>query len=171
MFAPSKMKKVQILVLDKDLRRVTVHLGRLETVHLATSTEFEASPVPSAVTVEEDLGRCQALVSRVRKIEKDLGLDAGASEDASGHPALDEIEEFLEALEPKLLETSEEKAEAADDEPPAPRVADGEEEAAADEGEKTAEGERTAEEADEDRAASSQKADKAADKPSEEKAT
>ena len=103
-FAPSEMRKIQLLVLDKDLRRVTVRLGRMGIVHLATSTDVEADLAPAGEGGREERARCEGMLARLRKAERDLAIEGGAPPDEQAHPSLDEVAAFLDDLEPRLAE-------------------------------------------------------------------
>ena len=106
MFAPSSMKKVQILVLDRDVRDVTVALGRMGIVHLTTSTDVDEADIPLRAGSESELRSCHALAARLHKIEGDLGVDASETPAREDLPTLDAVEQFLDSVEPRLAEFS-----------------------------------------------------------------
>jgi len=65
MLTPAEMKRVQLLILDRDARAVTEGLGRIGVVHFSLATAADGGELVSPANLEDQLGRVHSLLERV----------------------------------------------------------------------------------------------------------
>jgi len=74
-FAPAQMKKISILVLDRDVRKVTRAMGRMRLVHFETAAEeTHAVPPMDQHTVEKEL---ETIANRIGSLQRELEIVEG----------------------------------------------------------------------------------------------
>ena len=99
------MKRIEVLILDRDVRAVTEGLGRLGVIHLSEARAAEGGELVDATRLEEQLGLVHSLLERVATLcdTLEVGEDHAAEEapfaDAGELDAtLRPVEERLSAL-------------------------------------------------------------------------
>lgn len=97
---PAKMKRVDMVILDRDVQPVTTLLGRLGVLHLVKVRTEETGSRLVLVNRTEDLNRCKALQTRLNSIRDHIDLaelpPAGQEEDFRPMTA---VEQDVAALE------------------------------------------------------------------------
>ena len=107
MLKPAEMKRVEVLVLDRDVRAVTEGLGRMGVVHFSAATAADGGDLVSPAHLEEQLARVHSLLERV-------GILCDALDVREGHPAAEvpfgrpeELDEALKPIEASLADVVE----------------------------------------------------------------
>jgi len=102
-FRPAEMKRLSVVVLEQDCRRVLRGLGQLGVVHLVRSRAGpETAPEPPPDRSVE-LARCDAILDRVTALARDLDLELREPPpEALPDLDLDEVERRVEALDQRV---------------------------------------------------------------------
>jgi V/A-type H+-transporting ATPase subunit I len=99
---PAPMRRMRLVVLDEDARKVAALLGRLGVMHLVQA-HVDGVPTPlRRVNRNEDLERCRALLARVEALRDRLSLADLPDADHDGEPPLDRIEARVAEMEERL---------------------------------------------------------------------
>ena len=102
MLTPARMKRIELLILERDVRAVTEGLGRLGVVHLAEARGAEGGELVSVTRLEEQLGLVHSLLERVSALcdALEIGEDHAAEEAPFADPG--ELEALLRPIEERL---------------------------------------------------------------------
>jgi V/A-type H+/Na+-transporting ATPase subunit I len=102
-FSPVAMKRLSVVVLERDARPVLRALGRLGVVHLVkTAASPETAPLPPADRSKE-LALAESLLSRIEALREGLGLPEfahGAAE--GGEIAISYAQDILHPIETRI---------------------------------------------------------------------
>jgi len=113
MLTAAAMRKLRIVVLEGQARRVAEVLGRLGVLHLRSSVE-EGGGRLEPERIEEDVSRCRSLAARLEGLSRKLDVRqapaaAAAPESAMG---VQEVEKLLDTVEAGVAEQGEQLARA-----------------------------------------------------------
>lgn len=99
---PAPMRRMRLVVLDRDAREVAAVLGRMGVMHLLEA-RVEGVPAPlRRVSRNEDLERCRSLLGRLDVLRDRLSLTDLPDPDHDGDAPLDEFEKTIAAMEERL---------------------------------------------------------------------
>jgi len=120
LFKPASMKKLSIIVLDRDVRAVTRVMGRLGVVHLASATDADglAGSVDLSVN-EKQLDQIRTRIASLKRLlDIDSGQDKCKSDETMLAPLLaerelDVMERQVDKVNTELAAAREEKEELA----------------------------------------------------------
>lgn len=96
---PVPMKRVDMVILAKDVRRVTTALGRLGVLHLVAMRPEEATAPLLPARPSGDLDRCRALATRLTALREKIGLATLPEAAEETHEPLAAVEAKISALE------------------------------------------------------------------------
>lgn len=99
---PAPMRRMRLVVLDRDARRVAAVLGRLGVMHLL---EAQVADVPAPlrrVNRNEDLERCRSLLGRIEVLRDRLSLAEMPGPGHDGFEPLEQIESAIASMEERL---------------------------------------------------------------------
>ncbi len=99
MLRPARMKRVQLLILEKDEKRVTRALGRLKLLHLESARQAEATTLEDRPQHKNQQFAAQTLLARVTEMLTALEVEAEGPEASGEYLSPDEITEQLRPLE------------------------------------------------------------------------
>ena len=119
MFRAARMKRAEVLVLERDLEAVTAELGRLGLVHLEQARLPETALDSSAgetVDTEAELERLQALAARVDALAERLGITRQDIPEVVAPADTARLEEDLAGLEREAQDLIEKRDRAAAEE-------------------------------------------------------
>jgi len=107
MLRAAEMKRLEALILERDVRAVTECLGRLGIVHLSRATASESGELLEPAAVEGQAERLRGLRERVGALCH--LLEVGEDHPAAELPfaSLDEMDQSLASLESELAELAE----------------------------------------------------------------
>lgn len=97
---PTRMKRVDVIMLEKDVRKATVALGRLGVLHLVEVKPEEADMPMTRRGSADDLETCKSLLARVNVLAEKLGL--AELPQADSYDAVAAIEQRVGALEERV---------------------------------------------------------------------
>jgi len=99
---PAPMKRIRLLILERDVRAVTEGLGRLGVVHLSQAQATEGGELVNATRLGEELGLIHSLLERVTALCD--ALEIGEDRPAEQVPYADarELDAELAPLEQRL---------------------------------------------------------------------
>lgn len=111
MFRPAEMKRLSVVVLEQDRRRVLRGLGQLGAVHLVRSQAGpETAPEPPPDRTAE-LARCDAVIDRAAALARDLGIAVREPPpEALPDLDLDEVERRVETVDNRVREPLQRRA-------------------------------------------------------------
>ena len=99
---PAKMKFLDMVILERDARRITTALGRmgvLELVKVRPETASEQAALPDR---NPELDRCRALMSRLDAVHEEVGLGALPASSENSYEPLDAVEQEIVRLEGRI---------------------------------------------------------------------
>ncbi len=99
---PAKMKFLDMVILDRDARRITTALGRmgvLELVKVRPETAADQAALPDR---SPELDRCRALMNRLDAIREEVGLGALPASPENSYKPLDAVEQEIVGLERRI---------------------------------------------------------------------
>jgi len=99
---PAPMKRISLLILERDVRAATEALGRLGVVHLSQPRPAEGAELVSAAHLEAELGRVRALLERVLTLCHTLEVGEDHPPEPAPYAGLAELDAALRAIEERL---------------------------------------------------------------------
>jgi len=104
---PAPMKRVQVLVLERDIHSVTEGLGRLGVVHLSEAKAVDGGELLNPAHLDDALGRAHAVYERVATLcsTLEIGEDYPAAGPACMKP--EELDALLKGIETSLARQAE----------------------------------------------------------------
>jgi len=102
MFQPARMKRVDLVILEKDARNVTRELGRLGVLHLVEVKPEDAGADVTCVNREGDLSRLELLSARVGALAERLEIGEPPRRDSTVYMSPDLVESQLAKLEEQV---------------------------------------------------------------------
>ncbi len=99
---PAKMKFLDMVILDRDARRITTALGRmgvLELVKVRPETAADQAALPDR---SPELDRCRALMNRLDAIREQVGLAELPASPENSYKTLDAAEQEIVGLERRI---------------------------------------------------------------------
>jgi len=113
MLAPARMKRVHILVLERDIKKVTESLGHMGIVQL-TEEEPASGALMKRASKAEELQRVRKAIGRAERLLRRLHIQPGPARPMRGYGRLEKIEEKIREIEEEVgevLHTEEEISE------------------------------------------------------------
>ena len=104
MLTPAEMKRVQVLILERDARAVTEGLGRLGVVHLSEALAADGGDLVAATHLEDQLGRIHSQLERVEALCDALEITLDHPADQVPYTDLDDLDALLAPIEKRLAE-------------------------------------------------------------------
>lgn len=102
MFRPERMKRVQILILEKDEKNVARSLGRLRLIHLESARQTPAAALADRPEQKQQQLQTEALLARVDEMLAALDAPAEGPEASQEYLAPADIEQALRPLEVQI---------------------------------------------------------------------
>ena len=102
MLKPAAMKRMELLVLERDIRAVTEGLGRLGVVHLEEARAAEGGELVTASDLAQELAQVHRLRERVGALCDTLEITEGHAVDEVPFVGLSRLEGELEPIEKPL---------------------------------------------------------------------
>ncbi|MBM4038935.1 MAG: hypothetical protein FJ290_10510 [Planctomycetes bacterium] len=102
MLKPARMKRIEVLILERDVRAVTEGLGRLGVVHLAEARAAEGGELVNARRLEEQLGLVHSLLERVSALCDTLEVGEDHAAEEAPFEELGELDAALRPVEERL---------------------------------------------------------------------
>jgi len=99
---PAKMKFLDMVILDRDARRITTALGRMGVLELVKVRPETASDQAALPDRSPELDRCRALVNRLDAIREEVGLGALPASPENSYKPLDAVEQEIVGLERRI---------------------------------------------------------------------
>ena len=99
---PAKMKFVNIVILDRDIRRVTTALGRLGVLELVKVSPEGAAGGITLPDRRGDLAQCRALIAALDAIREKVGLAQLPASGEDSYAPLAEVGQEIAALEGRV---------------------------------------------------------------------
>lgn len=96
---PAKMKRVDMIVLERDVQKVSTALGRLGVLHLVQVKPEETGVRVLRTNRSEGLNRCRALIQRLNVLCEQIGLKQLPSGQEEDHRSVQAVEADIVALE------------------------------------------------------------------------
>jgi V/A-type H+-transporting ATPase subunit I len=96
---PAKMKRVDMVILERDVRMVTKLLGRLGVLHLVKVRTEETGARLVLVNRTDDLNRCRAQQNRLNAIREHIGLREIPFAGEEDHRPMDVVEQEVAGIE------------------------------------------------------------------------
>ncbi len=114
MFRPVRMKRLNLLVLERDVQAVTEGLADLGAMHIAQARQPGTEKLLDAPDVEPQLERCRRVLRRLEDFAEQLGLrlDPEAEVDFHAPFSLDEVSKELDTIRRQLRRVEQSTAEA-----------------------------------------------------------
>lgn len=102
-----RMKMIELVVLERDVRKVTRLLGRLGAVHLVSARDDEAVTrlVGEDDQLEDRLAHVQQLQGRVQTILSGLGLQPSGDATPEEFTPVEQVEKRVESIESSVSES------------------------------------------------------------------
>lgn len=107
---PAKMKRLDMVILERDARRVTTLLGRLGVLHLVEVKPGE-TPIQVPVSAATDMEKCRGLLARLDSLRERLGLTQLPDVTEDFHGTMIAAEAEVAQMEGRLLPLFDERAE------------------------------------------------------------
>ena len=105
MLSPARMKKVDVLVLEKDVRQVAEALGELSAVHFTNARHGEQAQLLQKPEAAERYRLCTALLERAATLCRRLYVEAEVDTESVEYIPIEMIEERLASIEQGAAET------------------------------------------------------------------
>ncbi|MBM4033085.1 MAG: hypothetical protein FJ291_15060 [Planctomycetes bacterium] len=102
MLKPAPMKRIELLILDRDVRAVTEGLGRLGAVHLSEARATEGGELVNAARLEEELARVHSLLEWVTSLCDALEVGEDYPAEAAPYVEPEALSESLRPIEERL---------------------------------------------------------------------
>ncbi len=104
MFRPVRMKRLNLLVLERDVQAVTEGLAELGAMHITQARQKDTEGLLESPDLETQTDRCRQVRRRLEEfaIQLDLRLDPEAPVDFHAPFKLDEVQSQLEAIRRQL---------------------------------------------------------------------
>jgi len=99
---PAKMKFLDLIILDRDARRITTALGRMGVLELVKVRPEAASDQAALPDRSPELDQCRALASRLDAVREKIGLAALPASAESAYEPLDAVEKEIARLEGRV---------------------------------------------------------------------
>ena len=99
---PTRMKRVDAVILQKDVRRATLALGKLGVLHLVEVKPEETAAPMRRVGSSDDLARCTSLITRLETFREKLRLSDLPEAQVGCLDPVAAIEEKMTALEERV---------------------------------------------------------------------
>jgi len=99
---PAKMKFVNIVILDRDVRRVTTALGKLGVLELVKVTPESTAARITLTDRRGDLAQCRTLLAALDAIREKVGLAALPAGGEDSYAPLDVVAQEIAALEGRV---------------------------------------------------------------------
>lgn len=96
------MKRLEVVILERDVRAVAEGLGRLGVVHLSEARSAEGGELVDPARIEEELGRVRALLERVEALCDALSIGEDQPAAAVPYAGPDALDAELKAIEEGL---------------------------------------------------------------------
>ena len=92
MFRSERMKRVNVLVLERDVDRLVMGLGSLATIHLTPPTRQGEGSLLVRPDRREDIERLKNLERRIERVGAVLKVRLDTAEPVRPHPGMDRTE-------------------------------------------------------------------------------
>ncbi len=102
MFKPAPMKRIEVLILARDVRAVTEALGRLGVVHLSEAKGSETGRLVTPTRLENELSRIRSLLERVSALCDTLEVSEEHPAAELPYAGPDEVDAMLRPIEERL---------------------------------------------------------------------
>jgi len=112
MFRPEEMTRVDVMVLQSDLRAAVTALGRLGCAHLMPARSKESGELLEAMDIEERRETAQALMARIVALRDRLGLKPSAGGGFGQALSAETAKKGLDDLEKSIGKALDEREEA-----------------------------------------------------------
>jgi V/A-type H+-transporting ATPase subunit I len=106
---PAKMKFLDLVILDRDARRITTALGRMGVLELVKVRPETASDQAALPDRSPELDQCRALASRLDEVRERVGLGELPASPESSYEPLDAVEHEVVRLEGRIKPLLEER--------------------------------------------------------------
>jgi V/A-type H+-transporting ATPase subunit I len=107
---PAKMKFLDMVILDRDARRVTTALGRMGVLELVKVHPETAAGQTALPDRSPELDQCRARVSRLEAVREKAGLGELPASPESSYEPLDAVEQEIVRLESRVDPLLEQRA-------------------------------------------------------------
>jgi hypothetical protein len=99
---PAKMKFLDMVILDRDARRVTTALGRMGVLELVKVRQEGASAQAPLPDRSPELDHCRAVVNRLQAVREKVGVREAAPNPSGSAESLDAVEQGIAGLEGRV---------------------------------------------------------------------
>ena len=99
---PAKMKFLDMVILDRDARRVTTALGRMGVLELVKVRPEGVSDLPPLPDRSQELDHCRALANRIQAVRERIGLREAPPMPAGSAESLDAVEQGIARIESRV---------------------------------------------------------------------
>jgi len=100
MLQPERMRKIEVLVLEKDLRRVTAALGAMRALHLTQAVLETGTDIPETVTQSAHEG--DVLFARVEELCQSLSIEPKVEVAADLPSSLESIRDYVNDVRERM---------------------------------------------------------------------